>query len=111
MNHQGKIQGIIKEKYINHDNHHDESKTRAHRFSKLFDDGDHWALNNLLKTGAKQKHQLNPGGPSNRREASITSSKKVNRVGNRTWRDILMKIRIKTNDTFLITRAEVSQLN
>ena len=39
------------------------------RFSKLPDDGDPWALNNLLKPGAKEKHQLNAGGPSNRQEA------------------------------------------
>ena len=30
---------------------------------------DHWAPNNLLKRGAKEKHQLDPGGPSNRQEA------------------------------------------
>ena len=34
---------------------HDESKTRTHRFSKLLDDGDPWAPNNLLKSGAKAK--------------------------------------------------------
>ena len=37
--------------------------------SNLPDDGDRWAPNNLLKPGAKEKHQLNPGGPSNRQEA------------------------------------------
>ena len=41
-----------------HDNHHDESKTMTHRFSKLPDDGDPWAPNNVLKSGAKEKHQL-----------------------------------------------------
>ena len=46
---------------INHDKHHDESKARTHRFSKLHDDGDPWAPNNILKPGAKDKHQLNPG--------------------------------------------------
>ena len=33
---------------VNHDKHPDESKTRTHRFSKLPDDGDPWAPNNLL---------------------------------------------------------------
>ena len=42
---------------MTHDNHHDASETRTHRFSKLPDDGDHWALNNLPKSGAKEKHQ------------------------------------------------------
>ena len=35
------------------------------RFSKLPDDGDSWEPNNLLKPGAKEKPQLNSGGPSN----------------------------------------------
>ena len=55
-----------------HDNHHYESKTRTHRFSKLPDDGDPLAPNYLLKSGAKEKHQLNPVGPSNRQEAPVT---------------------------------------
>ena len=57
------------DKQINHDKFHDESKTRTHRMSKLSDDGDHWAPNNFTNSGAKEKHQLNPGGPSNRQEA------------------------------------------
>ena len=57
------------DKQINHDKRHDESKTRTHKLSKLPDDGDPCASNNLLKYGAKEKHQLNPGGPSNRQEA------------------------------------------
>ena len=40
-------QRIIKDKQINHGNHHDESKTRTHRISK----------------------QFNPGGTRNRQEA------------------------------------------
>ena len=40
-------QWVTKDKQINHDNHHDESKTMTHRFSKLPDDGDPWAPNNL----------------------------------------------------------------
>ena len=62
------------DKQINHDNHHDdESKTRTCRLSKLPDDGDPWVPNNLLTNfGAKEKHQLNPGGPSNRQEAPKT---------------------------------------
>ena len=35
-------------------------------YSKLPDDGDPWAPNNLLKPGAKGKRRLNPGGPCNR---------------------------------------------
>ena len=62
------------DKHINHDNHHHESKTRTHRLSKLLDDGDPWASNNLLKSGAKEKHQLNPGGPSNRQEAPAATN-------------------------------------
>ena len=42
---------------------------RTHIFSKLSDDGDPKAPNNLLKSGAKKKHQLILGGPSNRQEA------------------------------------------
>ena len=38
-------------------------KRGLNRFSKLPDDGDPWEPNNLLKPGAKEKHQLNPGGP------------------------------------------------
>ena len=62
------------DKQINHDNHYDESKTRTHRLSKRPDDGDPWAPNNLLKSGAKEKHQLNPGWPSNRQEAPIPTN-------------------------------------
>ena len=36
------------DKQINHDKFHDEAKTRTHRLSKLPDDGDPWAPNNLL---------------------------------------------------------------
>ena len=56
----------VKDKQINQDNHHAEAKTRTHRFNKLPDDGDPCAPNNLLKSGAKEKQQLNPGGPSSR---------------------------------------------
>ena len=52
------------DKQMDHDNHYDESKTRTHRFSTLPDDRDSWAPNNLLKSVAKEKHQLNAGGPS-----------------------------------------------
>ena len=44
-------------------------KRGLNKFSKLPDDGDRWAPNNLLKPGAKEKHQLNTGGPSNRQVA------------------------------------------
>ena len=48
-------QEIIKDKQIIHDNHHDESKTRTHILSKLSDDGDPLAPNNLRKSRAKKK--------------------------------------------------------
>ena len=38
----------------NHDKHPDESKTRTHRLSKLPDDGDPWAPNNLLTPEQKK---------------------------------------------------------
>ena len=38
-------------------------KRGLNRFSKLPDDGDPLEPNNLLKPGAKEKHQLSPGGP------------------------------------------------
>ena len=44
-------------------------KRGLNKFSKLPDDRDPWAPYNLLKPGAKEKHQLNPGGPSKRQEA------------------------------------------
>ena len=37
-------------------------KRELNRFSKLPDDGDIWAPNNLLTQQQKKKHQLNPGG-------------------------------------------------
>ena len=37
-------------------------KRGLNRFSKLPDDGDPWAPNNLLKPGANEKHQLTPIG-------------------------------------------------
>ena len=51
-----------------------QGKTSTYRFSKLPDDGDHCAPNNLLKSGAKEKHKLNPGGPSNRKETSVPNN-------------------------------------
>ena len=53
----------------NHDKHPDESKTRTHRLSKLPDDGDPWAPNNLLTPEQKKNISLDPGGPSNRQKA------------------------------------------
>ena len=50
MNHQ--------EQKINHDKHPDESKTRTHRLSKLPDDGDPWAPNNLLTPEQKKSLQF-----------------------------------------------------
>ena len=39
-----------------------DQKRGLNRFNKLPDDGDPWAPNNLLKLGAKEKHQLTPMG-------------------------------------------------
>ena len=54
MNHQ--------EQTINHDKHPDESKTRTHRLSKLPDDGDPWAPNNLLTPEQKKNISWTPVG-------------------------------------------------
>ena len=59
------------DKQINNDKHHVESKTKTHILSKLPDDGDPWAPNNLLTS---EKDQLNPDGPSNRQEAPIPTN-------------------------------------
>ena len=64
------------EEQINYDNHPDESKTRTHRHNKVPDDGDPWAPINLLKYEAKDKHQLNCGGASNRQEAPAATNKR-----------------------------------
>ena len=45
------------------------------RFSKLPNDGDPWAPNNLVKPGAKEKHQLNLGLCSKRRLYTSTAAK------------------------------------
>ena len=60
------------DKQINHDKFHEESKT-THRMSKLPDDGDPWAPNNLLTP--KEIHQMDPGGPSNRQKALAQPTK------------------------------------
>ena len=49
-------------------------KRGLNRFSKLPDDGDPRAPNNILKPGSKEKHQLNPGRPSNGQEATATTN-------------------------------------
>ena len=54
---------VAYESHINYDKYHDESKTRTHRLSKLPDNGDPLAPNNLLSPEQKKKHQLIPGGP------------------------------------------------
>ena len=46
----------------NHDKHPDDSKTRTHRFSKLPDDGDPWAPNNLLTPELKKNISWTPVG-------------------------------------------------
>ena len=48
---------IIKNKQINHDNHHDESKTKTYR---LPDDRDPSALNSLLKVRSKRETPVEP---------------------------------------------------
>ena len=50
------------DKQINLDKYHDESKTRTHRLSKLPDDGDPWAPNNLLTPEQKKNTSLTPLG-------------------------------------------------
>ena len=55
-------------------------KRELNRLSKLPYDGDPWAPNNLLKPGAKENHQLHPGGPSNRQEAPALEEEK-NQIG------------------------------
>ena len=52
-----------------------DQKRGLNRFSKLPDDGDPWEPNNLLKSGAKEKHQMNPGGPSNGQESPAPTNK------------------------------------
>ena len=49
-------------------------KRGLNRLSKLNDDEDPWVPYNLLKPGAKQKHQLKTGGPSNRQEAPVRTN-------------------------------------
>ena len=44
------------------------------RFTKLSDDGDPSAPNNLLILEQKKKLQSNPGGPSNRQEAPVPTN-------------------------------------
>ena len=46
----------------------------THRYNKLAGDGDPCAPNNLLKSGTKEKHQLNPGGLSNSQEAPVPTN-------------------------------------
>ena len=51
-------------------------KRGLHRFSKLPDDGDPLAPNNLLKPGEKEKHQLNPVGPSSISDGQLAHTNK-----------------------------------
>ena len=53
------------------------NQKRGHRFSKLPNDGDPWAPNYLLKSGANENHQLNPGGPNKRQEAPVPKQLKL----------------------------------
>ena len=54
MNHHGQTN--------RHDKFHDESKTRTHILSKLPDDGDPWAPNNLLTAEQKKNTCWTPVG-------------------------------------------------
>ena len=56
------VNRISKNKLINQDKHPDESKTRTHRFSKLSDDGNPWAPNNLLIPEQKKNISWTPVG-------------------------------------------------
>ena len=49
------------DKQINHDKLPDESKMRTHRLSKLPDDGDPWAPNNLLTGLYSHRRRLEAG--------------------------------------------------
>ena len=55
-------------KQINHDKHPDESKTRTRRLSKLPDDGDPWAPNNLLTPEQKKYTSWTPVGQATDKE-------------------------------------------
>ena len=48
------------DKQINHNQLHDEAKTRTHRLSKLPDDGDPWAPNTLLTPEQNKKTPVEP---------------------------------------------------
>ena len=61
---------MTKNKQINHDKHLDESKTRTHRLSKLPDDGDPWAPNNLLTPEQKKNTSLTPMGQATDKKPS-----------------------------------------
>ena len=63
MNHQ--------EQTNNHDKHPDESKTRTHRLSKLPDDGDPWAPNNLLTPEQKKNTSWTPVGQATDKKPCI----------------------------------------
>ena len=67
MNHQ--------EQKINYDKHRDESKTRTHRLSKLPDDGDPWAPNNLLTPEQKKNISWTPVGQATNKKRDIMKAK------------------------------------
>ena len=57
------------DKQINHDKYDDESKTRTGTLSKLPDDGDPWAPNNLLTRAPN--NLLTPGRKKNTSSTSV----------------------------------------
>ena len=60
---------------INNESHNDESRTRTLILSKLPDDEDPWAPNNLLNPEQKKKTPVEPEpGPSNRQEAQVQTN-------------------------------------
>ena len=68
MNHQDQTQ-------INHDNHPDESKARTHRLSKLPDDRDPWAPNNLLTPEQKKNTSWTPVGQATDKKLRLQPTK------------------------------------
>ena len=50
------------DKQINYDKFHDEPKTRTRSMSKMPDDGDPWAPNNVLTPEQKKTASWNPVG-------------------------------------------------
>ena len=63
------------DKQINHDKFHDESKTRTHRMSKLSEDGDPRAPNNLLTPEQKKNTSSTPVGQATDKKLRLQPTK------------------------------------